>query len=53
MGGNWGDRLMAYIGIAAGLIFLYLVLTNAQGATGLLQTAGSVGTNQIKALQGR
>lgn len=50
---NFGQNLMTYIGIAAGLIFLYLVLTNSQGATSLLETGGSVGVNQIKALQGR
>ena len=53
MGGQWGAELMTYVGIAAGLIFAYLLLTNATGATGLLTAGGNVATSQIKALQGR
>jgi hypothetical protein len=48
-----GAYVMQYIMIAAGLIFGYLLLTNAKGATGLIQAASTANIGAVKALQGR
>lgn len=45
--------ILKYIGIAAGLIALFLIVTNSQGATSAINALSSANTNAILALQGR
>ena len=53
MFGGTGQAVLTYIGIAAGLIFLYLLLTNGKNAIGLLGALSTANIGAIKALQGR
>lgn len=45
--------IMKYLGIAAFLIALFLILQNARGATSAINALSSANTNAILALQGR
>lgn len=45
--------LVTYMGIAAGLIFLYLVLSNGDRAVSLTNALSTANVGAIKALQGR
>lgn len=42
-----------YLGILFGLIALYLIVSNGQQSTGVIQALSSANTNAIMALQGR
>lgn len=47
-----GADFMKYLGIVAGLVFVYLVVKNGQATQGVLKTLSGVNTNAILALQG-
>lgn len=47
------EALLKYLGIAGGLIFVFLVVRNGQAASDVIQSLGNVNTGAIRALQGR
>lgn len=47
------QAFLTYMSIAAGLIFVYLVLANGKNAVSLVGALSSANLGAIKALQGR
>lgn len=48
-----GRQLLGLVGTSFGLIALYLVLTNALGAAGVINALGGTYIGAVKVLQGR
>jgi hypothetical protein len=53
MGGSLGGTIAMYMGFAAFLIFIYLVLAHGKDSANLLSGLSGANIGAIKALQGR